>query len=72
MALIYGCLPDDVLNFERAARFNQKVVTKPILVVPERLTPHSDVSQSPYISSSPGLVRPFIGSNYMGIGSQSP
>ena len=33
-----------MLNFERTARFNQKVVTKPNYIPPERLPPTSDAA----------------------------
>ena len=46
MGLIYGCLPRSVsvLNFERAARFNQRGVTMSNYIFPERLQPTSDAA----------------------------
>ena len=47
MGLIFVYLPGSVsvLNFERAARLNQKVVTKSSHIPPERLPPTSDTAR---------------------------
>lgn len=45
LAVLYGCIPGTLLDFERATRFSSKVVTKSTHLPPERLPPTSDAAK---------------------------
>ena len=45
LGVVYGCVPGNDLDFERAARFSKKVVTSSSYIPPERLPPTTDAAR---------------------------